>query len=102
MVAVQVGQHGLQAGRQPRPELVRRKAAFPELRRGRAERAAKVAEAIVDLQPETRHGAKIGVIGPDLARVAVNQQPEFGRPAIPGIEVEGHGASSRDCRSTGR
>ena len=97
MVAVQMGQHRLQARRQPRPELLGGQAAFAELGRRRGERAAEVAEAVVDLQPEARHRAEIGVTGPDLARVAVKEQPEIGRPALSGIEVERHGASM-DCR----
>jgi hypothetical protein len=41
----------------------------------------------VALQPELRHRAEIGMGAPDLARVAVDQQAQVGRPA--GAAVEG-------------
>ena len=39
-------------------------------------------------EPELRHGAEIGMPLPYLARIAVDQEPEIGGPAVATVERE--------------
>ena len=54
---------------------------------GGGERGTDFTKHVVTLQPELGQGAEIGVGAPDLARVAVDQQPQVGGQA--GAPVEG-------------
>jgi hypothetical protein len=80
---------------------LRRDQTFAELAGGALQLHAGAAEAVVNLQPETGQAGEIDVIWPGLARVALEDEAEFCRPAGAAVQIEigddveiygGHGA----------
>ena len=90
MVPMEVGEQHVQAGSEPGLVGRRRHQAFAEFEGPCLKLAAEVAEAVMDLQPEAGHGAEIGMARPDLARKAIEENPEVVGPAGAGVEVESH------------
>ena len=88
-------QEELQARREEAAELLRRELCLAEIVCRRREHLAERAELGVPVEPELRHRAEIAVAAPGLARIALDEHAEFGRPAGTRIEVESR------CRDIG-
>ena len=91
MVRVELLQEELQPGRKPGAEFWGRRGPVSECGSRLLERCGNVAKHVVAREPELRHDAEIGMPLPNLARIAVDQEPQIGRPAIAGIERERRG-----------
>jgi hypothetical protein len=91
VMRIELLQEELQPRRKPGAEVLRGRSPGAKSRGGRLERAGDLAEHVVALQPELRHGPEIGVGAPERARVAVDQQAQVGRQAGAGVEGEGGG-----------
>ena len=89
VMGVELLQEELQARRKPGAEVLRGGRPLAKRRGGVGQRARDLAEHVVPLQPELRHAAEIGVALPHLARIAVGEQAQLGRPAGARIEREG-------------
>ena len=91
VVRVELLQEELQPGRKPGPEVLRARSPIAEGGGCFLERPGDVAEHVVPREPKLRHGAEIGMSLPHRARIAVDQEPQLGRPAVSDIECERRG-----------
>ena len=91
MVGIELLQEELQPGRKPGAEVRGRRGPVAKCGGRLLQRCGNIAEHVMAREPELRHGAEIVVSLPHRARVAVDQEPQIGRPAVAGVERERRG-----------